>query len=231
MMEQIKEIVFGKAWPLVCATAMDTRLLVQSPRTFLHQMKDRSQLCPNAWFFGSIAAMGLGVLGLPALRLAGVTPSLELGGMMTLINWLLIALYGICFGFAAQMLGTRRSMLVTVNTFFYLSALLVVLKLFESPALGARFAAMLQTCSSLDFSDAVTAAIGKSKTMIASNNNVFVGYALFSALMIWTLRVLHDFSWKKATFAMIIGMVLLSVVVSNVQGPMIAQLVCAYSGP
>jgi hypothetical protein len=229
-MEKIAGILLNKAWPLICATAVDMRVFIQSPASFLNLMKVRSELCPKAWFFGLIAAVGLGILGLPALRLAGLRPSLEIAGVMTVINFLLIAIYGVCFGLATRMFASPRSMMVTVNTFFYLSAFLVVLKLFESPALGARFAAMLQTCSSMDYSDAVTTAIQRSQATTRSNIFVGAGYVLFTGLLTWVHKVLHDFGWLKSLTATIMGMALLSAVVAYVQEPVIAQMVCAYGG-
>jgi hypothetical protein len=116
-MEKIVELIFGKLWPTLSATAKDAQVLVQSNTSFLNLMKTRSDICGRAWLFGVIVALGLGVLGLPALRSAGVKPSFELAGVMTLMNWFLIAIYGVCFGIAARLLRTPRPIMVSVNTF------------------------------------------------------------------------------------------------------------------
>ncbi|SDT01921.1 hypothetical protein SAMN05216598_3642 [Pseudomonas asplenii] len=228
IIEKTTEALIGKYWPLVCATALDATALIQSPRSFFKTMKGRSAFCPNAWFFGIFVAVGLGVISLPALRLAGVEPTYELAAVMTFINWLLILIYGICFAVAAQFLRSKQSLMVTINTFFFLSAYLVVLKIVEGPALGARFAGMLETCITLDYSQAVTAAIKKSQTYISANEHVGWGYLAFTGLMAWALKVLHDFGWIRALIATVIGMGLLSTVLAKLQEPIIAQMVCAY---
>lgn len=230
-MEKIAELLFSKALPSICATATDVRTLFQSNKSFLNLMKARPDICPRAWLFGLLTAALLGVLGLPSLRLAGVKPSLELAGVMTTINWFLIAIYGACFGVAASVLRSRRHVMVSVNTLFYLSIWLVVLKLFESPALGARFLGMVQSCSSMDYSSAVTAAIQKSQTTSISDKLVGVGYLLFGIQLVRVHKGLHDFGWMRATAATIIGMMLLSAVVSYVQEPVIAQMICSYASP
>lgn len=228
LIEKIAETLVGKSWSLVCATATDAGALIQSPRSFLNTMKGRSVLCPNAWFFSLVVAVGLGVMSLPALRLAGVKPTHELAGVMTAINWVLIVIYATCFAVAARLLRSKQSLMVTINTFFFLSACLVVLKIVEGPALGARLHAMLQTCIALDYSLAVTAAIQKSQAYTSANDNVGFGYLGFAALMAWALKVLHDFRWMRALIATVIGMGLLAVVAGSVQEPFIAQMVCAY---
>jgi hypothetical protein len=229
-MSKITESLLIKAWPSICAIATDVKSLLRSNKSFVNQMKIRSDACPQAWLFGLLVAALLGVLGLPSLRGAGVKPTLELALVMTTINWFLVAIYGACFGIAASVLRTKRHMLVTVNAFFYFSIWLVVLKVFESSALGARFLAMVQSCSSMDYSLAVTAAIHKSQTTSISDKAVGAGYALFSIRLIGVLKGLHDFGWMRAIAATIIGMVLLSAVVSYFQEPIIAQIVCSYAG-
>jgi len=228
LIEKMLELVFGKLWPTVAATAKDAQILFQSNTSFLELMKTRSEICARACLFGVVVAIGLGVLGLPALRSAGVKPSLELAGVMTLMNWFLIAIYGVCFGVAARVLGTPRQMTVSVNTFFYLSAWLVVLKLLEMPALGARFSAIAQSCTLDGYETAVHAAIRGNQMAYNSDWFVVIGYLGFAFLITRMQKTLHDFGWPRAVSAMLLGMVFLALVAGYVQGPIISQLICSY---
>lgn len=196
----------------------------------MYRMKARADICPRAWLFGLFAAALLGLLGLPSLRLAGVRLSLEMAVVMTTINWILIVIYGACFGIGAAMFRTRQHVMVSINTFFYLSIWIVILKVFELPALGARFGALAQNCASLDYSSAVTEAIQKSHLTRVSDAVVGVGYLFFTLHMVRVTKELHDFGWMRAVANTLLAMVLLSAVVAFVQGPIIAQLVCSYSG-
>ncbi|WDY56559.1 hypothetical protein [Pseudomonas sp. PSKL.D1] len=228
--EKIAGFFLEKMWPTVCASATDARALMQSKDSFFKEMKERKGMCSRAWLFGIVVAIGLGVLGLPASRSAGIIPTVEFAGVMTLANWLLVACYGVCFGLAARLVGSRREMLASVNTFFYLSGWLVVLKMFEMPALGARLKAMTQTCASLSYDQAVTAAIRQSQMATVSDYLVLFGYILFILLgVIKMQRVLHDFGRTRAWLSTAVGMVLLSAMVSYVQEPIISQLMCSYA--
>lgn len=227
-MEKIVELLFGKLWPTLSATAKDAQVLVQSNTSFLSLMKTRSDICGRAWLFGVIVALGLGVLGLPALRSAGVKPSFELAGVMTLMNWFLIAIYGVCFGIAARLLRTPRPIMVSVNTFFYLSAWLVVLKLFEMPALGARFTAIAQSCTLDGYEVAVHAAIHGNQMAYNSDWLVVAGYMGFAYLIARMQTTLHDFGWLRTMVATTLGMMFLGAVAGYVQGPIISQLICSY---
>ncbi|MHA6234007.1 hypothetical protein [Pseudomonas fluorescens group sp. PF-69] len=230
MEKKIAEFFLEKMWPTVCESASDARALIQSNAAFFEEMKERNGICSRAWLFGIVVAIGLGVLGLPASRSAGITPTVEFASVMTMANWLLVACYGVCFGFAARMLGSRREMLVSVNTFFYLSGWLVVLKLFEMPALGARLKAMAQSCASISYDQAVTTAIQHSQMAKGSDYMVLVGYALFIGLGVVKMqRLVHDFGAVRAWLSTAIGMALLSAMVSYVQEPIISQLMCSYS--
>ncbi|CAI8983941.1 hypothetical protein [Pseudomonas sp. IT-P260] len=228
MIEKLVELLLGKLWPTVTATAKDAQVLFQSNASFLEVMKARSDICGRAWLFGVIVAIGLGVLGLPALRSAGVKPSLELAGVMTLMNWFLIAIYGVCFGIAARLLGTFRRMMVSVNTFFFLSAWLVVLKLFEMPALGARFTAIAQSCTLDGYEMAVQTAIRGNQMAYNSDWFVVFGYIGFAYLIARMQKTLHDFGWMRTVLATMLGMVFLGTVAGYVQGPIISQLICSY---
>lgn len=228
MIDKLVGLVVEKLWPSVTATAKDAQVLFQSNTSFLSLMKTRSDICERAWFFGIVVAIGFSALGLPALRSAGVKPSLELAGVMTLMNWFLIAIYGVCFGIAARMLGTTRRIMVSVNTFFFLSAWLVVLKLFEMPALGARFNAIAQSCTLDGYEAAVHAAILGNQMAYNSDWFVVFGYIGFAYLIVRMQKILHDFGWLRAMVAAIIGMVFLGLVAGYVQGPIISQLICSY---
>lgn len=230
-MEKIAGFFLEKMWPTVCASVYDARTLIQSNATFFDGMKARTGICSQAWLFGIFVAIGLGVLGLPASRSAGITPTVEFAGVMTFANWLLVALYGLCFALAARILGSRRDLLVSVNTFFYVSGWLVVLKLFEMPALGARFKAMAQSCTATGYDQAVTTAILQSPMARASDVMVLVGYVLFIGLAVVKMqRRVHDFGGVRAWLSTVIGMGLLSAVVVFVQEPIISQLICSYAG-
>jgi len=228
LIEKLVELLLGKLWPTVTATAKDAQVLFQSNTSFLEVMKTRSDICGRAWLFGVIVAIGLGVLGLPALRSAGVKPSLELAGVMTLMNWFLIAVYGVCFGITARLLGTSRRMMVSVNTFFFLSAWLVVLKLFEMPALGARFTAIAQSCTLDGYEMAVHTAIRSNQMAYNSDWFVVFGYIGFAYLIARMQKTLHDFGWMRTVLATMLGMVFLGIVAGYVQGPIIFQLICSY---
>ncbi|VVN72926.1 hypothetical protein [Pseudomonas fluorescens] len=227
-MEKLVELLLGKVWPTLSATAKDVQVLFQSNTSFLGLMKTRSDICARAWLFGVVVAIGLVVLGLPALRSAGVKPSVELVGVMTLMNWFLIAIYGVCFGIAARLLRTSRPMMVSVNTFFFLSAWLVVLKLFEMPALGARFTAIAQSCTVDGYEAAVHAAIRGNQMAYNSDWFVVAGYMGFAYLIARMQTTLHDFGWMRAMVATTLGMMFLGVVAGYVQGPIISQLICSY---
>ncbi|PHN33332.1 hypothetical protein [Pseudomonas sp. ICMP 561] len=228
-MEKIIGFFLEKIWPALSASAQDARELIQSNSSFFATMKDRKGVCSNAWLFGIFVAIGLGVLGLPASRSAGITPNLEFASVMTMMNWLLIAFYGVCFAIGSRLLGSDREMLVSVNTFFYVSGWLVVLKLFEMPALGARFKAMAESCTALSYDEAVTSAIQQSSMARISDVLVLVGYVLFIGFAIAKMqRLVHDFGWIRALLSTVIGMALLSAMVSYVQEPIISQLICSY---
>ncbi|PTV59045.1 hypothetical protein DBL05_12605 [Pseudomonas putida] len=217
-------------WPTICASACDARTLIQSNAAFFDEMKARKGICSRAWLFGLFVAIGLGVLGLPASRAAGIAPTVEFAGVMTLANWLLVACYGLCFALSARLLGSRREMLAGMNTFFYLSGWLVGLKLFEMPALGARFKAMAQSCTSISYDEAVTTAILHSPMARASDVMVLIGYALFVSLAVVKMhRRFHDFGRARAWLSAVVGMALLSAMVSYVQEPVISQLICSYA--
>jgi len=204
-------------------------MLIQSNAAFFDDMKSRKGICSRAWFFGIFVAVGLGVLGLPASRSAGITPTAEFAGVMTLANWLLVACYGLCFALSARMLGSRREILAGVNTFFYISGWLVVLKMFEMPALGVRFKAMAQSCTSISYDQAVTTAILHSPVARASDVMVLIGYALFVGFTVVKMqRRIHDFGGARAWLSTVAGMALLSAMVSYVQEPVIFQLICSY---
>ncbi|MFK3774791.1 hypothetical protein [Pseudomonas sp. NPDC089406] len=229
-MEKIAGFFLEKMWPTVCASVSDARTLIQSNSEFFDEMKGRKGICSRAWLFGILVSIGLGVLGLPASRLAGITPSVEFACVMTLANWLLVACYGVCFGLAARVLGSGRELLVSVNTFFYLAGWLVLLKIFEMPALGARLKAMAQSCDSAHYDQAVTSAILHSQMATASEWIVLAGYACFVGLCVVKMhRLLHDFGGVRAWLSTVIGMVLLSAMVSYVQQPIISQLMCSYA--
>ena len=229
-MEKIAGFFLEKMWPTVCASVCDARTLVQSNTVFFDGMKARTGICSRAWLFGIFVAIGLGLLGLPASRSAGITPTVEFAGVMTVANWLLVALYGLCFALAARILGSRREILVSVNTFFYVSGWLVVLKLFEMPALGARFKAMAHNCTSISYDQAVTTAILQSPTARVSDIMVLIGYVLFIGFVVIKMqRRVHDFGGTRAWLSTVIGMALLSAAVVFVQGPIISQLICSYT--
>ncbi|MGY2222448.1 hypothetical protein ACW9IK_07120 [Pseudomonas gingeri] len=227
-MDKLVDKLFGMAWPLICATSKDAQMLVRSDAAFFRIMKKRSDICRQGWLFGVVVAVGLGLLGLPALRWAGVKPGLDFAVVMTAMNWLLLAIYGVCFGVAARLLGSSRSMMVSINTFFYLAGWLVLLKLFEMPALGARFGAMAQSCSSYGYGQAVSIAIKHNEMAFLSDKFVGVGYVLFAFLLMRMQRGLHDFGRLRALVATVLGMVFLSAVVGYVQEPIFAQLLCGY---
>ena len=149
---------------------------------------------------------------------------------MTLANWLLVACYGLCFAMSARMLGSPRELLAGVNTFFYLSGWLVLLKIFEMPALGARFKAMAHSCTSISYEQAVTTAILHSPVATASDVMVLIGYAAFIGLAVVKMqRRVHDFGRARAWLSTVVGMALLSAMVSYVQEPVISQLICSYA--
>lgn len=229
-MEKLAGFFLEKMWPTVCASACDARTLIQSNATFFEDMKARKGVCSRAWLFGFFVAIGLGVLGLPASRSAGITPTVEFAVVMTFANWLLVACYGVCFAVSARVLGSRREVLAGVNTFFYLSGWLVVLKMFEMPALGARFKAMAQSCTSISYDQAVTTAILQSPVARASDATVLIGYALFVSLAVVIMhRRFHDFGRARAWLSTVVGMALLSAMISYVQEPIISQLICSYA--
>ncbi|MBC3302261.1 hypothetical protein H0Z09_14120 [Pseudomonas sp. SWRI18] len=229
-MEKLAGFFLEKMWPAVCASACDARTLIQSNVAFFEEMKARKGICSRAWLFGIFVAIGLGVLGLPASRSAGITPTIEFVGVMTLANWLLVACYGLCFAMSARILGSPREMLTGVNTFFYLSGWLVLLKIFEMPALGARFKAMAQSCTSISYEQAVTTAILHSPVARASDVMVLIGYAAFVGLAVVKMqRQVHDFGGARAWLSTVVGMALLSAMVSYVQEPVISQLICSYA--
>nr|WP_319528434.1 hypothetical protein [Pseudomonas laurentiana] len=228
--EKIAGFFLEKMWPTVCASACDARTLIQSNAAFFDEMKARKGICSRAWLFGIFVAIWLGVLGVPASRSAGITPTVELASVMTLANWLLVACYGLCFAVSARMLGSQREMLVSVNTFFYLSGWLVVLKMFEMPALGARLKAMAQSCSSISYDQAVTTAILHSQMARVSDFMILIGYAFFIGLGVVKMqRRVHDFGGARAWLSTVIGMALLSAMVVYVQEPIISQLICSYA--
>lgn len=228
-MEKIIGFFLEKVWLALGASAQDARELIQSNSSFFATMRDRKGICSNAWLFGICVAIGLGVLGLPASRFAGITPNLEFAGVMTMMNWLLVAFYGVCFAIGSRLLGSDREMLVSVNTFFYVSGWLVVLKLFEMPALGARFKAMAQSCSAFSYDEAVTLAIQQSSMAKTSDDIVLIGYIMFIGFAIAKMqRSVHDFGWIRAILSTVIGVALLSAMVSYVQEPIISQLICSY---
>jgi hypothetical protein len=228
--EKLAGFFLEKMWPAVCASACDARTLIQSNAAFFEEMKARKGICSRAWLFGVFVAIGLGVLGLPASRSAGITPSFEFVGVMTLANWLLVACYGLCFAMSARMLGSPRELLAGVNTFFYLSGWLVLLKIFEMPALGARFKAMAHSCTSISYEQAVTTAILHSPVATASDVMVLIGYAAFIGLAVVKMqRRVHDFGRARAWLSTVVGMALLSAMVSYVQEPVISQLICSYA--
>lgn len=229
-MKEIAGFFLEKVWPTVTASASDAGTYFRSNAVFFSEMKARTGACSRAWFFGIVVAVGLGVLGLPASRSAGITPTAEFAVVMTLANWLLIALYGVCFGLAARMLGSQRGLLTSVNTFFYLSGWMVFLKIFEMPALGARLKGMAQSCSLDGYDLAVTTAIQHSSMAFVSDKMVLGGYLAFVYFCVIRMqRQLHDFGGVKAWLATAVGMALLSVIIMIVQEPVISQLVCSYA--
>jgi hypothetical protein len=229
-MEKVMGFLLEKMWPVICESVRDARLLIQSTSSFFDEMKKRKEICSRAWLFGVAVAIGLSTLGLPASRSAGIVPSFEFASVMTLTNWLLIALYGVCFGFAARLLGAHNKILASANTFFYLSGWLFLLKLFEMPALGSRLKAMAQSCTAIGYGEAVSSAIQKSAMALMSNFLVFIGYAVFTLLIFKMYRSVHEFGRARALLATVIGMLFLSIAISYVQGPAISQLVCGYVG-
>lgn len=229
-MEKIAGFFMEKIWPTVNASASDVSTYFRSNAVFFSEMKGRTGACSRAWLFGLLVAVGLGVLGLPASRSAGITPTAEFAGVMTLANWLLIALYGVCFGLAGRLLGSQRNLLASVNTFFYISGWMVFLKMLEMPALGARLKAMAESCSMDGYDMAVATAIRHSSMASLSDKLVLGGYLAFVYFCVVRMqRHLHDFGCVRAWLATAIGMALLSVIIIIVQEPIISQLVCSYA--
>lgn len=230
-LEKIAAFFLEKMWTVIGASARDAQLLLQSSPAFFEEMKKRREACPRAWLFGIAVATGLSVLGLPASRSAGVVPSFEFVGVMTMANWLLILFYGACFGLAARLSGARKGMLLSINAFFYLAGWLVFLKLFEMPALGVRLKVMAQNCTAAGYGEAVSSTIQTSSMAVLSNFFVLIGYAVFIFLMFRLQRLVHEFGRIRALFATTVGVLFLSAAVSYVQGPVISQLLCAYASP
>lgn len=65
-----------------------------------------------------------------------------------------------------------------------------------------------------------------------SDDLVLIGYVIFIGFAIAKMqRLVHDFGWIRALLSTVIGIALLSTMVSYVQEPIISQLICSYVSP
>jgi hypothetical protein len=222
------DILMNKAWPLVYASLKDMRMFFQNNVQFFREMGQREGPCSSAWLFGLITASGLALLAIPALKGAGIEPTYDLALVLIAINWLLLLVYGACFGVAAKIFGGRE-IVSAVNAFFYVAIALVVMRLLEMPALSARTSAMVASCNAGQFGEAVTAAISNSEVSRNANVMMLLAYGAFFTLAVRMQRQLYGFAWGRGILSAVLGMVFLIAIVILMQQPAISALACGYA--
>lgn len=201
---------------------------VQDNDLLLHELSARPGICAAACLYGMFISAVLTLLSLPALKGAGILFTYDLAGVLCAVNWLLLALYGSCFGVAGKLLGGGK-VITAVNAFFYVASLIVVMKLLELPVLDARIAATVAGCDAGDFAEATTAAISQKELATRGNWLVLLSYLIFFLYAIRMERRLYGFGLLKGILSATLGIIFLCIAVILVQMPAIASIVCGYS--
>ncbi|CAD5109958.1 hypothetical protein [Zestomonas carbonaria] len=229
-MSALNDFLVTRVLPLSGAVYRDFTAYLRDADAFFDRQGRRNAPCLRSALFGLLMAAMLMLLGLPGMRQAGIDISNEFLIFGTVLNWMLLVVYGGAYWLGARVLNGRGGFLAVVNSFFFVSIFLVFLKLFEIPTRALKLRMMAESCGvGGDFGARVTQTIAADGSLLLTESLVLLGYLLF-LYQAYRMQVrLHGFGRLRGFVSAVLGTLLLAFVVSKVQEPAIHALVCGYS--